>query len=45
MAALAESDERVISEAADLDLPPLRAARRAGLDLAAVEDELAARAR
>ena len=44
-AALAESDERVVSEAADLvyHLYVLLAAR--GLDLAAVEDELAARAR
>ena len=44
-AALAESDERVISEAADLiyHLYVLLAAR--GLDIAAVEDELAARAR
>lgn len=44
-AALAESDERVVSEAADLiyHLYVLLAAR--GLDLAAVEDELASRAR
>jgi phosphoribosyl-AMP cyclohydrolase / phosphoribosyl-ATP pyrophosphohydrolase len=44
-AALAESDERVVSEAADLvyHLYVLLAAR--GLDLAAVEDELDARAR
>ena len=44
-AALSESDERVVSEAADLvyHLYVLLAAR--GLDLAAVEDELAARAR
>jgi phosphoribosyl-ATP pyrophosphohydrolase/phosphoribosyl-AMP cyclohydrolase len=44
-AALAESDERVVSEAADLvyHLYVLLAAR--GIDLAAVEDELAARAR
>lgn len=43
-AALAESDERVVSEAADLvyHLYVLLAAR--GLELAAVEDELAARA-
>ena len=43
-AALAESDERVVSEAADLvyHLYVLLAAR--GLDLAAVDDELAARA-
>jgi phosphoribosyl-AMP cyclohydrolase / phosphoribosyl-ATP pyrophosphohydrolase len=42
-AALAESDERVVSEAADLvyHLYVLLAAR--GLDVAAVEDELAAR--
>src|SRR3954447_8527673 len=44
-AALAESDERVVSEAADLvyHLYVLLAAR--GLDVAAVEDELARRAR
>ncbi len=44
-AALAESDERLVSEAADLiyHLYVLLAAR--GLDLAAVEDELAARSR
>jgi phosphoribosyl-AMP cyclohydrolase / phosphoribosyl-ATP pyrophosphohydrolase len=44
-AALAESDDRVVSEAADLvyHLYVLLAAR--GLDVAAVEDELAARAR
>jgi phosphoribosyl-AMP cyclohydrolase / phosphoribosyl-ATP pyrophosphohydrolase len=44
-AALAESDERVVSEAADLiyHLYVLLAAR--GLDIAAVEDELAARSR
>ena len=44
-AALAESDERVVSEAADLvyHLYVLLAAR--GIDLAAVEDELAARSR
>jgi len=44
-AALSESDERVVSEAADLvyHLYVLLAAR--GLDIAAVEDELAARAR
>ena len=44
-AALAESDERVVSEAADLiyHLYVLLAAR--GVDLAAVEDELARRAR
>jgi phosphoribosyl-ATP pyrophosphohydrolase/phosphoribosyl-AMP cyclohydrolase len=43
-AALAESDERVVSEAADLvyHLYVLLASR--GIDLAAVEDELAARA-
>ena len=45
VAAFAESDERVVSEAADLiyHLYVLLAAR--GLDIAAVEDELAARAR
>src|SRR3954468_18069177 len=44
-AALSESDERVVSEAADLvyHLYVLLAAR--GVDLAAVEDELASRAR
>jgi phosphoribosyl-ATP pyrophosphohydrolase/phosphoribosyl-AMP cyclohydrolase len=44
-AALSESDERVVSEAADLvyHLYVLLAAR--GIDLAAVEDELAARSR
>jgi len=44
-AALTESDERVVSEAADLiyHLYVLLAAR--GLDIAAVEDELASRAR
>jgi phosphoribosyl-ATP pyrophosphohydrolase/phosphoribosyl-AMP cyclohydrolase len=44
-AALAETDERVVSEAADLvyHLYVLLAAR--GLDLSAVEDELASRAR
>jgi phosphoribosyl-ATP pyrophosphohydrolase len=44
-AALSESDERVVSEAADLvyHLYVLLAAR--GLDLAAVEDELARRVR
>jgi phosphoribosyl-ATP pyrophosphohydrolase/phosphoribosyl-AMP cyclohydrolase len=44
-AALAESDERVVSEAADLiyHLYVLLAAR--GLDIAAVEDELASRSR
>jgi len=44
-AALAESDERVVSEAADLvyHLYVLLASR--GLDLAAVEDELGARSR
>jgi phosphoribosyl-ATP pyrophosphohydrolase/phosphoribosyl-AMP cyclohydrolase len=44
-AALAEGDERLVSEAADLvyHLYVLLAAR--GVDLAAVEDELAARAR
>jgi phosphoribosyl-AMP cyclohydrolase / phosphoribosyl-ATP pyrophosphohydrolase len=45
VAAFAESDERVVSEAADLiyHLYVLLAAR--GLDIAAVEDELAARVR
>jgi phosphoribosyl-ATP pyrophosphohydrolase/phosphoribosyl-AMP cyclohydrolase len=45
VAAFAESDERVVSEAADLvyHLYVLLAAR--GLDVAALEDELAARAR
>ena len=45
VAALSESDERVVSEAADLiyHLYVLLAAR--GLDVAAVEDELARRAR
>jgi phosphoribosyl-ATP pyrophosphohydrolase/phosphoribosyl-AMP cyclohydrolase len=44
-AALAESDERVVSEAADLiyHLYVLLAAR--GIDIAAVDDELAARSR
>jgi len=44
-AALAESDERVVEEAADLvyHLYVLLAAR--GLDLAAVDDELARRVR
>ena len=45
VAAFAESDERILSETADLiyHLYVLLAAR--GLDLAAVEDELATRAR
>jgi phosphoribosyl-ATP pyrophosphohydrolase/phosphoribosyl-AMP cyclohydrolase len=45
VAAFAESDERVVSEAADLvyHLYVLLAAR--GIDIAALEDELAARAR
>ena len=45
VAAFAESDERVVSESADLiyHLYVLLAAR--GLDIAAVEDELARRAR
>jgi phosphoribosyl-ATP pyrophosphohydrolase len=44
-AALSESDERVVSEAADLvyHLYVLLAAR--GIDIAAVEDELARRSR
>jgi phosphoribosyl-ATP pyrophosphohydrolase len=45
VAALSESDERVVSEAADLvyHLYVLLATR--GLDVAALEDELARRAR
>ena len=45
VAAFAETDERVVSEAADLiyHLYVLLAAR--GLDIAAVEDELARRVR
>lgn len=45
VAALGESDERVVSEAADLWFHLLLALRARGLDPAAVEDELARRAR
>ncbi len=45
VAALAESDERVVSEAADLWFHLLLLLRARGLDPTAVEDELANRAR